>query len=29
VVGKARADSLFDAAYRDHARRLARVLAGA
>jgi uncharacterized phosphosugar-binding protein len=29
VVGKERADSLFDAAYRDHARRLARVLAGA
>jgi len=28
VVGRERADELFEGAYRDHARRLARALAG-
>ena len=29
VVGPARSTELFEAAYREHARRVARVLAGA
>jgi uncharacterized phosphosugar-binding protein len=28
IVGRERAEALFEAAYRDHARRYARVLAG-